>query len=185
MAYLIDGYNLLYAMGVLRGRVGPAGLLKARLRLLGLLAAVYRERSGKVTVVFDAAGAPPEGSDRETYEGVEVRYAIKHAQADDLIEELIRHAAAPRQLTVVSDDHRLQRAARQRSCEVLGCGDYLDKLDRLRRAGRQARPAPSEKKERLTERETQDWLKEFGELENDPSLQSPDFYRFDDDTDLA
>lgn len=185
MAYLIDGYNLLYAMGVLRGRVGPAGLLKARLRLLGLLASVYRQTSGKVTVVFDAAGAPPEGSDREDYDGIEVRYAVKHAQADDLIEELIRHASAPRQLSVVSDDHRLQRAARQRSCEVLGCGDYLDTLERLRRAGRHARPPASEKKERLTERETQDWLKEFGELENDPSLQSPEFYRFEDDTGLA
>ena len=33
--YLIDGYNLLHAMGVLQGRVGPLGLEKARLRLLG------------------------------------------------------------------------------------------------------------------------------------------------------
>ena len=35
MHYLIDGYNLLYAMGVIHGRLGPAGLEKARLRLLG------------------------------------------------------------------------------------------------------------------------------------------------------
>jgi len=37
VAYLIDGFNLLHGIGVLRARVGPQGLEKARLRLLGLL----------------------------------------------------------------------------------------------------------------------------------------------------
>ena len=38
MLYLIDGYNLLYAMGVLlKGRTGPKVLRRARLRFgLGL-----------------------------------------------------------------------------------------------------------------------------------------------------
>ena len=55
MLYLIDGYNLLHAMGVLRGRVGPTGLEKARRRLLGLLHGSYGDESCRVTVVFDAA----------------------------------------------------------------------------------------------------------------------------------
>ena len=57
--FLIDGYNLLHAMGVLHGRVGPTGLQKARLRLLGLLHGAHGEASSAVTVVFDAAHAPP------------------------------------------------------------------------------------------------------------------------------
>ena len=56
-AYLIDGYNLLYAMGVLVGPVGPTGLAKARLRLLGLLHGAHGEESAAVTVVFPAGAA--------------------------------------------------------------------------------------------------------------------------------
>ena len=57
MHYLIDGYNLLYAMGIIQGRSGPTGLAKARLRLLGLLSGAYGEEANQVTVVFDSAGA--------------------------------------------------------------------------------------------------------------------------------
>src|SRR5262245_54622478 len=65
MFFLIDGYNLLHAMGVLHGRVGPTGLEKARGRLLGLLRGAYAEQEhDHVTVIFDAAKAPP-GADPE------------------------------------------------------------------------------------------------------------------------
>src|SRR5205809_7364029 len=121
MRYLIDGYNLLYAMGVLRNRAGPTGLQKARRGLLGLLRGAYGEEAAEVTVVFDAAGAPPGAAEEEHYQGIHVRYAIHQDQADDLIEALIRHHSAPRQLTVVSDDHRIQQAARRRQCTVQGC----------------------------------------------------------------
>ena len=50
--YLIDGYNLLHAMGILHGRTGPTGLEKARLGLLGLLKGAYGDEASAVTVVF-------------------------------------------------------------------------------------------------------------------------------------
>src|SRR5690242_13106530 len=119
MPVLIDGYNLLYALGWVRGRRGgPAALEKARRHLLGLLSGAYGAEAATVTVVFDAAKAPAGVADSEIYQGVHVRYAVRHEQADDLIEEVIRQDSAPRQLTVVSDDHRLQRAARRRRCVV-------------------------------------------------------------------
>src|SRR5262245_47942244 len=129
MLYLIDGYNLLHAMGVMRVRMGPSGLERARLRLLGLLAGAYGEEAGDVTVVFDAAHAPPGAEPEQHYHGITVRFAVDEAAADDVIEQLIRKASAPKQLTVVSDDHRIQRAAGRRHCTVMGCGDYLDWLD--------------------------------------------------------
>ena len=55
-----------------------------------------------------------------------------------LIEELIRNEASPRLLTVVSDDHRIQHAARRRGCVVLGCLDYYERL--VQRRPRTARP---------------------------------------------
>jgi predicted RNA-binding protein with PIN domain len=171
MPYLIDGYNLLYAMGVLRGRVGPRGLQKARLRLLGLLGGTYGGEAGEVTVVFDAAGAQAGAAEEEDYQGIHVHFAVRQEQADDLIEHLIQRHSTPRQLTVVSDDHRIQQAARRRQCTALGCLAYLDELDRRRRQNRQ-RPHPEgEKAEALSPEETQRWLDEFADLEDDPDLK--------------
>src|SRR5258707_1335531 len=104
MHYLIDGYNLLHAMGALQGRVGPQGLEKARLRLLGLLRASYEDQASAITVVFDAAGAPPGSKEEQDFQGIQVRFAVHQKEADELIEDLIHHDSVPRQLTVVSDD---------------------------------------------------------------------------------
>src|SRR5689334_17692648 len=133
MLYLIDGYNLLHAMGVARRRMGPDGLEQARQNLLGVLHGAFGDESANVTVVFDAAKPPPGAPAETDYHGIHVRFAIGLAAADDLIELLIRKASAPRHLTVVSDDHRLQKAARHRRCVVSGCGDFLSELERRRK----------------------------------------------------
>jgi hypothetical protein len=172
MAYLIDGYNLLHRMGEIRGRAGPAGLEKARRHLLGLLRGAYgAEAAGAVTVVFDAAGAPPLAAEEQTYHGIHVRFAVRQPEADDLIELLIDRASAPRRLTVVSDDHRIRQAARRRHCTVVGCLDYLEWLDRHRRRRRPRPKEPVEKQERPSPAETQHWLHEFADLADDPALR--------------
>src|SRR5207244_9115063 len=157
--FLIDGYNLLYAMGVIRNRAGPTGLQKARQRLLGLLHGAYGDEASQVTVVFDAAKAPAGAAEEEEYQGLQIRYAVHDAQADDLIEKLIQHHSAPRQLTVISDDHRIQQAARRRQCTVLGCGDYLAWLARHRKERKVPAPEIEIKPERLSEQETARWLR--------------------------
>lgn len=189
-SYLIDGYNLLYAMGVLHGRTGnysiarpsstssasssgrtgsgPGGLEKARLRLLGLLHGTFRDDSNRVTVIFDAANPPPDAVEVMDHHGIQVRFAIRQEQADDLIEELIRHDSAPRRLHVVSDDHRIQQAAHRRHCLVLSCGDFLNWLERQRRQQPASQPPPAVKPEGVSREETQYWLHEFADLENDP-----------------
>jgi predicted RNA-binding protein with PIN domain len=170
MLYLIDGYNLLFAMGVLLpGRTGPHVLGKARLRLLGLLHGGYADRSADVTVVFDAKHAPPGVPAARDYQGIHVTFAVHEAEADDLIEELIRRASAPQHLTVVSNDHRIQQAARRRHCVVQGCGDFLDWLEE---AHRPRRPPPPEdaKPDRVSPEDTRRWLREFADLADDPAL---------------
>ena len=169
-AYLIDGYNLLFAMGVQHQHMGPRGLEKARLRLLGLLHGAHGEESSAVTVVFDAAHPPPGAPAEQDYQGLHVQFAVGQPSADDLIEQLIGQAAVPKQLTVVSDDHRLQQAGRRRHCTVQGCQDYLDALDRRRQRPRQALEMP-EKQESLSPRETAHWLVAFGDLEDDPDMK--------------
>jgi predicted RNA-binding protein with PIN domain len=172
MYCLIDGYNLLHAMGVISGRAGPLGLEKARLRLLGLLRGTYGpEEASRVTVVFDAAGALPGATEVQDYKGIRVRFAVRQQEADDLIEYLIGHDSAPKNLQVVSDDRRIQQAARRRQCVVTGCEDYLAWLGRHRRQQRGQRAAPG-KPERVSAAEAERWLEEFGDLENDPEVKA-------------
>jgi predicted RNA-binding protein with PIN domain len=169
--YLIDGYNLLHAMGVLSGRVGPHGLEKARARLLGLLAGGFADEAGAVTVIFDAANAPPHVPAEQSFRGVHVRFAVRQDEADDLIELLLRQDSAPRRVTLVSDDRRLQQAARRRSCQVQGCDEFLEWLDRHRRDRTPPQAAAPEKRERLTEAEMRSWLDEFADLADDPQFK--------------
>lgn len=168
--YLIDGYNLLFAMGVLSARAGPHGLENARLGLLGLLQGTYGEETARVTVIFDAAHAPPGLAPEQDTKGVHVRFAVGENEADDVIEELIRQAAAPKHLTVVSDDHRIQQAARRRHCAVLGCADYLDWLADHRRQ-RQQTPQKPEKPSSASPLDKQYWLAEFADLDRDPDMK--------------
>jgi predicted RNA-binding protein with PIN domain len=114
---LIDGYNLLHVSGVFPDSGSPT-LERARGALLDALAErLPAKLLSRTTVVFDAVGAPP-GLPREvTHRGLAVRFARRGGTADELLEEMIAAATDPRNLLVVSSDHRVQRAARQRGAE--------------------------------------------------------------------
>ena len=170
MRYLIDGYNLLHAVEVQRNFAGPHGLEAARHRLLDRLRRALGADAVHVTIVFDASRAPPRASTHQDYHGIIVQFAV-HEQADDRIEELIRHDPAPKQLTVVSSDRRLQEAARRRDCRVLDCLTYLERLDHPERPPPTATADSPAKPEGLSAEETQHWLEEFGGLEKEPGLR--------------
>jgi predicted RNA-binding protein with PIN domain len=170
MLYLIDGYNLLHAMGVLGGRLGPEGLAKARLGLLGLLGGALKEDASSVTVVFDAAGAPPGLVDDQECQGIHVRFAIDQDQADDLIELIIRENSAPKQLAVVSDDRRIRKAAQRRGCKAVGCADFLEKLTRRRHAKRSTGATGAEHKP-SAKNESDFWLQEFAHLDDEKEMK--------------
>jgi predicted RNA-binding protein with PIN domain len=182
MSFLIDGYNLLFTMGVQRSQLGPTGLEKARLRLLGLLRGAYGDEASTVTVVFDAAGARPGATEVSDYRGIHVHFAVHQQEADDLIEAIIRRDSAPRHLTVVSDDHRIQQAARRRHCTVLGCAAYLDWLEQHRRK-QPSVPDSTSKPDSISAEEAEHWLREFADLEHDPGLKElsdpPEFFADD------
>lgn len=178
MHYLIDGYNFLYALGKLRK--GPVVLEQVRLYLLRLLRQAHGDHASDVTVVFDAHSAPPGATAETTHQGIHIRFAVGHPEADDLIEELIRTTPAPKKLTVVSDDHRIRQAARRRECRVMGCGDYMDWLAgfTLRQTPRPRLPS-SAKPETVSDEETQHWLDEFAELTHDPAWK--ELFEFQDE----
>ncbi len=164
MPFVIDGYNLLHAMGLLGGPAGPNQLAKARAGLLGLVAAAHT--ADPATIVFDARRAPPGVDTEEVHGRVRIEFATDE-EADDRIEWLIAHNPAPKKLVIVSDDHRLQQAAKRRGCLAWKCDEYLNWLDKERRKRREG--PTTEKPAGVGPMETDRWLTTFADLDHDPA----------------
>ncbi|MEN6406328.1 MAG: NYN domain-containing protein [Thermoguttaceae bacterium] len=166
MSLLIDGYNLLYAAGISGRGAGPGGLQRSRLALLNFLAeSIDPQELPRTTVVFDAHDAPVGLPRTVMHRGITVRFASQYESADELIEELIRTDSAPRRLTVVSSDHRLQRAAGRRRAKSVDSDVWSVELIRQRQQ-RNMRQIADERTVRppvpLLEEDVNDWLRQFG-----------------------
>jgi predicted RNA-binding protein with PIN domain len=171
MRTLIDGYNLMYAAGLMERQFGPDGLRKVRHRFLNDLASRLGSADARVTtVVFDANHHPAHLSPSESHKGLTVLYAVAYDDADSQIEDLIKHHALPRSLSVVSSDHRVRDAARRRGALPLTSEAFLDQLDRprLKTMPLKRRPDPDEVIKKEAERAR--WLHEFGHLDEGPEL---------------
>ncbi|MFO0926891.1 MAG: NYN domain-containing protein [Gemmataceae bacterium] len=167
MSFLIDGYNLLYALGRLTRRSSRAAAVAARRWLADQLSDV-------VTVVFD--GTVPGDEVRELQRRTQARIRFSGGQsADDLIEDLIAAEARPRELTVVSNDHRLQTAARRRGCNVLTCLDYYEQQVMRPRTPAAPVPVPAEDdvKPEAADADTEQWIEAFRMDDDDPLLRDP------------
>jgi predicted RNA-binding protein with PIN domain len=156
-------------MGLLDERTPPRGLPQARQRLLALLSAAFETEPSALTVVFDARGARRRAESEQHYRGVRVLFAVRHDQADDLIEQLIRQASAPKHLVVVSDDHRLQTAARRRDCQVEGCTGFLDHLER--RIARRRKKTEPPRKPTAPSHDAEYWTRQFASLDEQPEMK--------------
>ncbi len=127
MSFLIDGYNLMHAVG---SAPSPAGTRtqfdNARKRFLDWLADSPALRGVAVRVVFDAPNSRRDLG-TTTHRGLVVTYSFRQT-ADDLIEALVRVEPHPAAVRVVSDDHRVQEFARRRGCRAWGCAAFVDWL---------------------------------------------------------
>jgi predicted RNA-binding protein with PIN domain len=178
MPLLIDGYNVLFALGLVPKHVGPKVLEGARAYLLNLVADALGERARDAAVVFDAAGAPKHAPGDYFYRGIDVRFARRKQEADDLIEDLIRQCAVPKQLVVVSSDQRLRQAAGRRGATSVKADELLEWLDAQRAAARPSPPpaAAPERAGELSADQLKRWLDEFEHLDRDPTLGAPPDY---------
>ena len=114
-------------------------------------------------MVFDAHD-PPAGLPRMMrHRGLTVHFASRYEDADALIEELIRADSAPRRLTVVSSDHRIQRAARRRRAKAVDSDVWHAEMLRLRQARQEAaETGPARPAVPLLGEEVDAWLRQFG-----------------------
>jgi len=171
--WLIDGYNLMHAAGLLEARPVPKGLRAVRHRFLNDLAAGLDPiDAAQTTVVFDAADPPADRPATAKHKGLAVVFAVGNENADERLEQLIAADSAPKGLTVVSSDRRVRQAAERRRAAVLSSADFLDRLDARRRARRKPpipavrapTPAPSPTAEAAY------WMEQFGAIEADPQI---------------
>lgn len=164
MALLIDGYNLLHATGIFGKGTGPGGFQRSREALLRFLAASLDERDRKqATIIFDANDVPPGLPETTMQADMTVRYARDYPDADSLIEELISSHDAPRNLLVVSSDHRIQRAARRRRAAFVDSERWYSELwqQRVKQRTSQKRRIPEKPMRELTADEIDYWVQEF------------------------
>jgi uncharacterized protein len=170
MSLLIDGYNLLNATGIPSRGKGPGNLERARQALLNTLAeSLPAEELPRTIVVFDGSESPWGVAKQQKHHGISVMFASKDEDADTVIERLIVADSAPKRLTVVSSDHRLQRAANRRRAIAVDSDVWFAQLLRDRSARLQANsPAANptldvpKPEGPLSPGEVERWMKEFG-----------------------
>ena len=117
MRLLIDGYNVLHQSGLLGKGRGGVWLERGRKKLLDLLRDSLDPALLPAThIVFDAYSSSSIATEITSYQEIKVHFSLGYENADALIEKLIREHHAPKSLTVVSSDHRIQRCAKAHRC---------------------------------------------------------------------
>lgn len=115
--YLIDGYNLLYALP----DIPPGAWPEKRDIFLKLLETSQPQGRNKMTVIFDSR----EGSGGKEMRGpVEVIYTAGET-ADDWLIAYVRKVANPRMCIVVTDDQTLRRMIRGTGARSIPTRDFL------------------------------------------------------------
>ena len=159
MPYLIDGNNLIHAFAAIVDDVGRLGLCERLARLA--------ETGHRVTVVFDGPRGPAGLAAQIDRLGLNVQYC-PDGPADDVIIAYLKSDSAPRRLTVVSSDREIRKSARARRCTDITSEAFAQWLTELLSAspGRPGPREPSEKRDGLSPDQTQEWLNEFGLLDD-------------------
>lgn len=133
MSLLIDGYNLIFQTNFFGSGNDPRSLERSRKRLLDFLVNSFDEATRqRTTVVFDAKNAPHGLPRCEHYHGITVHFASEYDNADAMIGDLLRHDSAPRQMTVVSSDHEVQKAAKRRRAKFIDSEAWYERVLRER-----------------------------------------------------
>jgi predicted RNA-binding protein with PIN domain len=165
---IIDGYNLLHAAGLARVRYAPGDLERARQRLLGMISEkLSPQELMRCTVVFDSKQSPAAVVSREAqHHEMRVLFAPSGYEADDLIEQLIQQHSAPRQLLVISGDHRLHKAARRRGAQPIDSDPFWERLRNRQDQRATLIPEPGSPPPRSLppSAATAFWLREFGDV---------------------
>lgn len=127
---LIDGYNLMHAAGLAQSSYGHGDLERSRNRLLKqLISQLDPGIASDTTVVFDGNRTTFDDSSPTTTGPLSVRFSSDGMDADSEIERLLDSHSSPRQVLVISSDHRLHKAARRRRSRCMDSEEFWSTLE--------------------------------------------------------
>jgi predicted RNA-binding protein with PIN domain len=167
MLTLIDGYNLMHAKQTVSTGREAGGLRHARTRFLDVLAGWLGPlRSATTTVVFDSARFDPRLDKETMHKQMQILFAVGDENADARIEHLIAAHPKPRELTVVSSDRRIRRAAQRRRCRLVTSDEFWSQRQDLPLAASNRRNTPDEPSRLpIGKEELEHWLKAFSDVD--------------------
>ena len=156
MPLLVDGHNLI-------PRVSGLSLddPKAVVRLVERLRS-YHGRTRKKIIVFFDQGLPAGRSRPLSTSGVTVVFAPPRSDADAIIRQRLEKHANPREVTVVTSDIDLLRAAQARGAHTITADEFAQGLS-LRAISAPTDDTGGLKERPLTPEEVDEMLRLFGE----------------------
>ncbi len=156
MSFIIDGYNLLWAVQKLNEKFEPVNDVQL-CHIIGLYLKLVGEKG---EIIFDGIG-PPDKTGFGNIHNLEVIFAGRDVEADTVIEDKINASTAPKGLTIVSSDRELRNLAHTRRAVSVKSDEFW--TDVRKQLSRKAKTRePQEKFRGITEGETDQWLKIFG-----------------------
>ena len=165
---IIDAYNLIFQCGLQpKSLDSPLALHRTRQRLVQELSdRIAESQRPEVLLVFDAKNPRGHSTPDLVAQGFKIAFARDYEDADTMVIELMQKHSQPRQLTVVSNDHRIQTAATRRDATAIDADVWFDRLVPL--AEQADRPALSgvsgKPKVTLSDAETQKLIDEFSDV---------------------
>jgi predicted RNA-binding protein with PIN domain len=156
MPYLIDGHNLIGQLPDI-SLTDPDDEAKLVQKLIGFTA-----RTGKRCVVIFDYGLPGGKSSMST-SSVEVRFASRPGEADDLMLQRIQQVRDAKGWIVVSSDNRVLDAARRKHMGTLRSAEFAQLMidAPTRTAGKSPPSTASDKPSHVSPEEVEEWLKQF------------------------
>ena len=125
---LIDGYNLLHAVGPTKNRRAGDTERNRHHLLHSLIQRLNPALHSDTTVVFD--GIEDENRPQSRSCGaITVRFSGTGSDADSEIERLLASHSSPKQVLVVSSDHRLHKAAGRRRATAIDSDAFWDLIE--------------------------------------------------------
>lgn len=154
MAYIIDGYNVIFAEPALAEFMQFRPEV-ARKKLLDRLHNFHVHKSKKLTVVFDGKIGITDGE--KSFAGVRIIFS-KRGTADEQILRMVRSSSNIRDLTVVTSDYKdIGKYVEAMGAKLFTAADFLKLLEEMEHKHK----GGSEKPEKISDDEVDYWLRRF------------------------
>lgn len=155
MPYLIDGYNLLWAIKKNDEHFEPV----EDADMCEMLDRFLRQIGDTGEVVFDGVGPPDKGPFKGLPQ-LRVLFSGVGVEADTVIEDKLAASLSPKKLQVVSNDRRVRSASQKSKAVTWSSETFWQRVESQLNRKRPA-PEPPGKRAGINDTETKAWLQMF------------------------